>query len=116
MIPTTNLGWKKALEELDSLPLMRSGYSLEADMKFGWKPTVKGKVLPIPLMFDTEDEYFELEHIIDTNPQKKVSPTIYYGWRPVDSLKMYKRFLTNKEPIIGSDYPFKMPSDLPLIV
>ena len=28
----------KGLQDLDSLPLMKSGYSLEADMKFGWKP------------------------------------------------------------------------------
>ena len=28
----------KGLKDLDSLPLMKSGYSLEADMKFGWKP------------------------------------------------------------------------------
>jgi hypothetical protein len=44
---------------------MKSGYSLEADMKFGWKPNIKGKVLPIPLVFDLEDEYFQLEHYID---------------------------------------------------
>ena len=30
-------GWSD-LTQLDSLPLMKSGYSLEADMKFGWKP------------------------------------------------------------------------------
>ena len=42
---------------------MKSGYSLEADMKFGWKPTVKAKVLPIPLIFDREDEYFNIEYL-----------------------------------------------------
>ena len=52
----------RAFADLDSLPLIKSGYSLEADMKFGWKPTVKGKVLPIPLVFDTEDGYFDLDH------------------------------------------------------
>lgn len=57
----------KALEDLDSLPLIKSGYSLEADMKFGWKPQIKGKVLPIPLIFDQEDEYFTLDHFIDPN-------------------------------------------------
>jgi hypothetical protein len=30
-------GWKM-LENMDSLPLMKSGYSLESDMKFGWRP------------------------------------------------------------------------------
>jgi len=95
---------------------MKSGYSLEADMKFGWKPTVKGKVLPIPLMFDTEDEYFELEHVFDVNQGTKVNPTIYYGWRPEDSFKLYKKLFQNKDPYVGSDFPFKMPSDLPLIV
>jgi len=45
--------WKK-LHKLDSLPLMRSGYSIEADMRFGWRPNIKGKVMPIPLLFDLE--------------------------------------------------------------
>ena len=26
------------LNKMDSFPLMRSGYSIESDMKFGWKP------------------------------------------------------------------------------
>ena len=63
----------KGLQELDSLPLMKSGYSLEADMKFGWKPQVKGKILPIPLVFDSEDHLFDLDHIID----KKKLPVVY---------------------------------------
>ena len=50
-VPSIPGRWK-ALEDLDSLPLIKSGYSLEADMKFGWKPRIKGKVLPIPLIFD----------------------------------------------------------------
>ena len=58
------MGWK-ALSELDSLPLMKSGYSLEADMKFGWKPQVKGKILPIPFVFDSEDHLFDLPHFTD---------------------------------------------------
>jgi len=28
----------RMLENMDSLPLMKSGYSLESDMKFGWRP------------------------------------------------------------------------------
>lgn len=85
--------WRE-LVEMDSLPLMKSGYSLEADMKFGWKPTVKGKVLPIPLVFDTEDDYFDLDHYIEPNNNKRTYPVIYKGWRPADSLKMYKRLLS----------------------
>jgi hypothetical protein len=41
---------------------MKSGYSLVADMKFGWKPTVKVKALPIPLIFDREDEFFDIDY------------------------------------------------------
>ena len=99
--------------EMDSLPLMKSGYSLEADMKFGWKPTVKGKVLPIPLVFDMEDDYFDLDHYIEPNNTKRKYPCIYKGWRPADSLKMYKKLLNNPDPYHGSDFPFKVPSDLP---
>lgn len=80
--------WKD-LAELDSLPLVRSGYSIEADMKFGWKPTVKGKVLPIPFIFDSEDHYFDLEHFVD--PKSKTPlPTIFLGFRPRDSFKLYR--------------------------
>lgn len=102
---------------MDSLPLMKSGYSLEADMKFGWRPSIKGKVLPIPLVFDVEDEFFSLDQYIDIRQPKRGSyPTIYQGWRPSDSLKMHKRLLQNKHKIHGSEYPFKMPGELPSMV
>ena len=69
---------RKIFENMDSLPLMRSGYSLEADMRLGWRPQIKGKVLPIPLIFDEEDEYFELDHYVDfRNLKKGYNPTIY---------------------------------------
>ena len=59
--PSLRGAWK-GLEKLDSLPLMKSGYSIEADMKFGWKPRIKGKVMPIPLTYDLEDDFFTLDH------------------------------------------------------
>ena len=93
---------------------MKSGYSLEADMKFGWKPNIKGKVLPIPLVFDLEDEYFQLDHYIDyKDPLRGIYPTIYNGWRPLDSLKMYKKLFGIKNRFHGSDFPFKIPGELP---
>ena len=67
----------RAFADLDSLPLIKSGYSLEADMKFGWKPTVKGKVLPIPLVFDTEDGYFDLDHYPEGCTGRKKYPVIF---------------------------------------
>ena len=106
-------GWR-GLENLDSLPLMKSGYSLEADMKFGWKPRIKGKVLPIPLIFNVEDENFTLDHCIDHRDAKKGKhPTIFSGWRPADSLKMYRRLLNNTNRHHGTDFPFKLPGELP---
>lgn len=109
-------GWK-ILEDMDSLPLMKSGYSLEADMKFGWRPSIKGKVLPIPLVFDVEDEFFALDHYIDIrNPKRGCYPTIYQGWRPSDSLKLHKKLLANQHKYHGSEYPFKMPGELPSMV
>lgn len=114
--PTLRGAWK-GLEKLDSLPLMKSGYSIEADMKFGWKPRIKGKVMPIPLTYDLEDDYFTLDHVIDPrDPRKGNYPTIYQGWRPADSLKMYRRILANKHKYHGSDFNFKMPGDLPMAV
>ena len=104
----------RGLENLDSLPLMKSGYSLEADMKFGWKPRIKGKVLPIPLIFDVEDEYFTLDHYVDPRDTRKGKyPTIFTGWRPADSLKMYRRLLNNTNKYHGSEFPFKIPGELP---
>ena len=60
-------------------------------MKFGWKPTVKVKVLPIPLIFDREDNFFCHDHINDYT--KQIYPTVYQGYRPLDSLKMHKKLL-----------------------
>jgi len=35
------------------MPLAKKGtFSLEADMKFGWKPTESAQGTPIPLSFD----------------------------------------------------------------
>lgn len=117
VIPTGGLGSEMAeglaaLAQMDSLPLMKSGYSLESDMKFGWKPTVKGKVLPIPLVFDSEDGYFDLEHFIEGS-RGAVYPVIFKGWRPADSLKMYKKIRSLTNPYHGSQFPFFEPSELP---
>ena len=95
---------------------MKSGYSLEADMKFGWKPQVKGKILPIPLVFDSEDNYFDLDHFLEgSNPKKKL-PVIYRGWRPSDSLQMYRKILNNNNQHHGSNFNFKIPAQLPQAV
>ena len=91
---------------------MKSGYSLEADMKFGWKPTVKGKILPIPFVFDTEDHFFNLDHFADAKGKIPLQ-TIYQGFRPEDSFKMYRSLINNVHPYHGSCFPFKVPSELP---
>jgi hypothetical protein len=106
----------KALVELDSLPLMKSGYSIEADMKFGWKPVIKGKILPIPLLFDREDEFFNVDHYSCYITLKKKLPVIYRGWRPVDSFKMYKKYLNDTNIYHGSEFSFKIPVGLPAIL
>lgn len=112
-----HLDARKIFENMDSLPLMKSGYSLEADMRLGWRPTIKGKVMPIPLIFDDEDCYFGLEHLIDFRNKTRGSyPTIFQGWRPTDSIKLHTRLLGCKNAIHGSDYPFKLPGELPFIV
>ena len=65
------------------MPLTKkNGYSLEADMKFGWRPAVASKVPCIPLSFDQKDDMFELPHRVG----RKTKPDIYKGWRPADSL------------------------------
>lgn len=46
--------------------------------------------MPIPLIFDLEDNYFNLEHYIDPRDPSKKFKTIYRGWRPSDSIKMYQ--------------------------
>jgi len=42
--------------------------------------------MPIPLVFNLEDNYFNLLHHSDF---RRIYPTIYRGWRPTDSIKMY---------------------------
>ena len=103
--------WKD-LAELDSLPLVKSGYSIEADMKFGWKPTEKGKVLPIPFIFDSEDHYFDLEHFKDSR-SKEPLPTIFLGFRPRDSFKLYRQLLQTVHPYHGTEMNMRIPSKLP---
>ena len=80
-------------------------------MKFGWKPQVKGKILPIPLIFDMEDEFFNLDHLDPVTKFKM--PDIYRGWRPDTSFKMYEKFLASTDQFTSSDFPFKLPSNLP---
>lgn len=94
---------------LDSLPLVKSGYSIEADMRFGWKPVVKGQVLPIPLIFDSEDHFFDLEHFADSKC-KVPRPTIFLGFRPKDSFKLYRRLLQIVHPFHGTDIKLEIPS------
>ena len=62
---------------------MKRGFDLEADMIFGWKPKLKTSNLPIPLIFDLQDQFFEMDHYSEG---KKLLPEIFRGWRPEDSL------------------------------
>ena len=106
-------GWK-AIAELDSLPLIKSGYSLEADMKFGWKPQVKGKILPIPLLFDTEDDFIDIGY---TDPlTRKKMEDLYHGWRPADSFALHRTLLKNTSSVTGSCYHIKLPNELPISI
>jgi len=45
--------------------------------------------MPIPLVFNLEDNYFNLLHHSDSRDFRRIYPTIYRGWRPTDSIKMY---------------------------
>lgn len=70
--------------------------------------------MPIPLVFDAEDEFFTLDHPADPNSQfKKICPEIFKGWRPDDSMKMYRKLFSNKNEFHYSDFPMKLPQDLP---
>lgn len=73
------------------MPLVKSGYSLAPDMKFGWKPTPLEISVPIPLYFDHEEDYLDLSPV-DRLTRKRL-PIIYYGFRPKDSLVMHQEFL-----------------------
>jgi hypothetical protein len=80
--------------KLELLPLVKSGYSLAPDMIFGWKPTALELSMPIPLFFDHEGDYLDISPLERTSKSKL--PTIYYGFRPKDSLVMHKEYLMGK--------------------
>ncbi len=77
--------------KFELMPLVKSGYSIDPDMKFGWKPTALEMSVPIPLYFDHEEDYLDISPL-DRVTHKKF-PVIYYGFRPKDSLVMHKEFL-----------------------
>ena len=73
---------------LDSLPLMKQGYSLQADMMFGWKPKIKPVTnLSIPLKFDLMDQYYDEDSFIQSY---LALPEIFRGSRPNDTLELHK--------------------------
>ena len=72
--------------------------------------------MPIPLVFDLEDNYFNLEYYIDNRYLNKNYTTIYSGWWPTDSIKMYLRLLLNKINFTKAEINFKMPGTLPGLV
>jgi hypothetical protein len=84
--------------ELEALPLIGAGHSMEADMIFGWRPeniVVSGA--PIPLNYNYETVYLPL----DPETGKEAIP-VYYGPRHHNSLEVHKNF-ANKASI--SDCP-----------
>jgi hypothetical protein len=60
-------------------PLVKSGISMAADMKLGWRPKQNVSGAPIPLYYDFEE--FKVEH--DGEP-------IYYGPRIHNSIEVHR--------------------------
>lgn len=79
-------------------PIQQTIYSLEPDYKMGWRPSINYNGIPIPLLFDYEDDRI-LSYLDD-----KRSQIIYYGYRPQDSLHMHETFARKGK------YPFNFPS------
>lgn len=69
--------------------------------------------MPIPLVFNLQDHYFNLKHYTDFHNLSKIYPTIYRGWRPTDSIKMYQRLLFNVDNYTNTEINFKLPGNLP---
>lgn len=65
--------------QMDSLPLIQSGLSMEPDKMFGWKPKDKSDeddpLVPIPLSYDQRDDYFDLDH----KANKRKLPDVFKG-------------------------------------
>lgn len=67
------------------MPLIKTGVSVKADMKFGWKPKEEISGCPIPL-------YYDFEHFqIPLNPlTKKHYIPLYLGIRIPNSLQVHR--------------------------
>jgi len=70
------------------MPLIKSGISIAADMKFGWRPQVKEvHGAPIPLHYDFEPFY------VPINPAtNKPFQVLFLGERIRTSIDVHKKF------------------------
>ena len=70
------------------MPLIKSGVSIAADMRFGWKPQQKEvHGAPIPLHYD-----FETNEIPINPVTNKPFTVLYHGTRIETSIAVHKKF------------------------
>ena len=78
-----------------AMPLIRSGVSMQSDMRMGWRPQIEVTGAPIPLYYDFEGFRMPLNEATG----KEFVP-LYYGPRFKHSLEMHKHF-ANKTLLDG---------------
>ena len=99
-----------AVDEDDDIPmpLIKTGASMQPDMKFGWKPEVKCSHPPIPLYFDFVQHRLHPYHFDDYQTSDVM---VYRERRSHDSYQMHKRF-ANKQLQNGTmSYKFNFPKN-----
>ncbi len=86
------------------MPLIKSGVSIAADMRFGWKPQQKEvHGAPIPLHYD-----FEPIHIPNNPMTNKPYTLLYHGIRIQTSIDVHKKF-ANKDNLTLDQCPNPRP-------
>lgn len=84
-----NVNTIKELTDSDPLPLIRTGVSIAADLKMGWKPRNPFSGAPIPLYYDFTN------YKLSTDGKSK-HELIYYGPRIPNSINVHKLFSSKK--------------------
>ena len=97
------------VDDAPAQPLFRSGISMAADMKLGWKPKSQYSGAPIPLFYDFEEFKVSLDGL---GPRARVP--IYLGPRIHNSLLVHRAFarkIIDEET--SAAYKFKFPPKPP---
>lgn len=91
-------------EDASPMPLIRTGGSIQADIKMGWRPKNPYSGAPIPLYYDYEN--FSVIDYEETDPKRV---PLYLGPRVHNSLQLHTLFAKKEQEDGTQSYKFVFP-------